>query len=637
MAVLLLTGCGLYSKLRVGRAGAKPMPGQAEAYEEGSRIRTVLDQIRHMVHWNGSNRSLTRVRALLRSNEFYLIPLALGVGVFAGAVVTLMSEIAQIAHVLIYGIPIDVRLSANAFVKPWVALTAPVGGGILLGIMERYRRRWKISGAVDPIEANALRGGLLSLRDSFVVSSQTLISNGCGASVGLEAGYTQIGSGAASLIGQFFHLRRNDLRLIVGCGSAAAIAAAFGAPITGAFYACELIVGVYSVGSAAPILAASLAGAITAQWLGGAPYSLEVLGVRAVGVEQYLALLVLALIASAVGIAVMRSSSVFERFFIQKWIPVWIRPAMGGLCVGGFAIVTPQVLAAGHGAMLLDLHQEMAIGLIALIIALKVVSCLISLGSGFRGGLFFASLFVGSLIGKFFAAVLLLWAPDLAVDPMVSMLTGMATLGVAIVGGPLTMSFLVLEMTRNVDVTAVVLAACIVTSICVRSLFGHSFSTWRLHLRGETIRSANDVGWLRNLTVERMMRTDVGKVPSTATIAACRREFALGSCPAVIVVNAQGGYCGLVLLPELYSGDLDTIADEIQVVELAKCTEVVLLPEMNVKSAMKLFDDAEAEVLAVITSEDSRKVVGFLSESFARRRYVEELDKVTRGVLGALT
>jgi CIC family chloride channel protein len=217
------------------------------------------------------------------------------------------------------------------------------------------------------------------------------------------------------------------------------------------------------------------------------------------------------------------------------------------------------------------------------------------------------------------------------------MLTGMATLGVAIVGGPLTMSFLVLEMTRNVDVTAVVLAACIVTSVCVRSMFGHSFSTWRLHLRGETIRSANDVGWLRNLTVERMMRTDVGKVPSTMTIAACRAEFALGSRQAIVVVNHADEYCGLVLVPELFSGDLDTIADEIQVVELVQCIDVVLLPDMNVKSAMKLFDDAEAEVLAVIESEDCRKVVGFLSESFARRRYVEEIDKATRGVLGALT
>jgi CIC family chloride channel protein len=584
-----------------------------------------------------SNRVLTALRALLRSNEFYLIPLALVIGIVAGAVVTLMSEIAQIAHVLIFGIPIDVRLSANAHINPVVAFAAPALGGLSLGIMEWWRRRLKITNAVDPIEANALRGGRLSARDSMVVSGQTLISNGCGASVGLEAGYTQIGSGAASLIGQFLNLRRNDLRLIVGCGSAAAIAAAFGAPITGAFYACELIVGVYAVASAAPILAASLAGALTAQYLGGAPYSLEVSHVGSVGLEQYLALIGLALIVSIIGILVMRSSSLFERVFAQKWLPVWIRPVIGGLCVGGLAIVTPQVLAAGHGAMVLDLHREMAIGFIATVIALKLVACLVSLASGFRGGLFFCSLFVGSLLGKFFAGVIAISGLGITVDPMVAMLTGMATLGVAIVGGPLTMSFLVLEMTRSVDVTAVVLAGCIVTSIFVRFMFGHSFSTWRLHLRGETIRSANDVGWLRNLTVERMMRTDVGKVPSTTTIAACRREFALGSRQAVVVVNNTDDYCGLVLLPDLFSGELDTIADEIQVVELAKYTDIVLLPEMNIKTAMKLFDDAEAEVLAVLESAESRKVIGFLSETHARRRYVEEIDQATRGVLGALS
>ncbi|WP_407176088.1 chloride channel protein [Bradyrhizobium sp. STM 3562] len=597
----------------------------------------MLAQIAQIIDRKSSNRVLTRLRALLRSNEFYLIPLALVVGVVAGAIVTLMSEIAQIAHVLIYGIPIDVRLSANAWVNPATAMIAPAIGGLSLGIMEWLRRRWKIANAVDPIEANALRGGRLSLRDSMVVSGQTLVSNGCGASVGLEAGYTQIGSGAASLLGQVLNLRRNDLRLIVGCGAAGAIAAAFGAPITGAFYACELIVGVYSVGSAAPILAASLSAALTAQYLGGAPYSLEVPHVNSVGLEQYLALIALALISAAIGIAVMRSSVWFERIFAHPKLPVWIRPVIGGLCVGGLAIVTPQVLAAGHGAMVLDLHREMAIGFIATVIALKVIACLISLSSGFRGGLFFASLFVGSLLGKFYAAVVQASGLDIAVDPLVAMLTGMATLGVAIVGGPLTMSFLVLEMTRSVDVTAVVLAACIVTSIFVRFMFGHSFSTWRLHLRGETIRSANDVGWLRNLTVERMMRADVGKVPSTTSIAACRREFVLGSRPAIVVVNNSDDYCGLVLLPELFSGELDSIADEIQVVELARYADVSLLPEMNVKTAMKIFDDAEAEVLAVLESENSRKVIGFLTESYARRRYVEEIDQATRGVLGALS
>src|SRR5207245_9892320 len=108
-----------------------------------------------------------------------------------------------------------------------------------------------------------------------------------------------------SLLGEVLNLRRKELRLIVGCGAAGAIAAAFGAPITGAFYAYELIVGVYSVASAAPILAASLSAALTAQWLGGAPYSLEVAHVGAVGIETYLALIGLALIVSAVGLVVL--------------------------------------------------------------------------------------------------------------------------------------------------------------------------------------------------------------------------------------------------------------------------------------------------------------------------------------------
>ncbi len=106
--------------------------------------------------------------------------------------------------------------------------------------------------AVDPIEANALYGGRMSLNDSLIVVAQTMVSNGVGASVGLEAGYTQIGSALASRLGRSFRLRRNDLRLLVGCGAAGAIAAAFNAPLTGAFYAFELVIGTYSLATLAP-------------------------------------------------------------------------------------------------------------------------------------------------------------------------------------------------------------------------------------------------------------------------------------------------------------------------------------------------------------------------------------------------
>ena len=573
------------------------------------------------------------LRAKVRANEFFLVFLAVVLGVGSGFVVTLMSELAQLAHVLIYGIRIDVRLSANDVINPWVAGAALSVGGLILGLMEWYRRRRKISAAVDPVEANALRGGRLSLRDSLIVSFQTLISNGCGASVGLEAGYTQIGSGLASLGGRFFNLRRSDLRIIVGSGAAAAIAAAFNAPLTGAFYACELIVGTYSVASAAPILAAAISATLVVRWLGTNTYSLNVPDLVIGDLRQYGLMLVLACVVSGIGIFVMRAAPHVERVFGHKLLPIWLRPVLGAVCVAALASLSPQVLGAGHGAMVLDLSRDMLPSHIALLIVLKLSACLISLASGFRGGLFFASLFIGSLIGKLFATLLHAYAPVLAfhVDPNVSALTAMACLGVAVVGGPLTMSFLVLEMTHNLELTAGVLASCLVTSMVVRQFFGHSFSTWRLHLRGETIRGAHDVGWLRSLTVSRLMRTDVKTAPRRTTVEVCRRLHPLGSSRAVFLLDEDGHYAGTVLLADLFSSDYDVGADTREVATLAKYLETTLTPSMNIKVAMACFDKAESEILPV-RDEGTKDLLGFLTESFARRRYVEEINRATEEV-----
>jgi CIC family chloride channel protein len=244
-----------------------------------------------------------QIRTLIRGSEVLLVLIAVLVGIMAGGLVTLMSQISQLAHMLLYGIPVDERLSATARVTLPIAFIAPVGGGLLLGATEIWRRWSKAQYPVDPVEANALRGGRMSLRDSLVVSVQTLISNGCGASVGLEAGYTQIGAGLASRLGIWLNLRRSDLRILVGCGAAGAIAAAFGAPLTGAFYAFELIIGVYSISNVAPILAASLSAYLTSQALAGAPYALHAAPVAPLHPSHYLAILVLGLAASALGVA----------------------------------------------------------------------------------------------------------------------------------------------------------------------------------------------------------------------------------------------------------------------------------------------------------------------------------------------
>ena len=573
-----------------------------------------------------------RLRGVIRGREGWLVVIAGLVGVAAGLAVALLGTISDHLHRVLFGLQGE-RLSAVAQIRQ--GLGAPIVGGLILGALTRLWVRRRSQPPIDPVEANALHGGRLSMRDSLWVTFQTLLSNGFGASVGLEAAYAQMGGGLASKLGVALRLRRNDLRVLVGCGCAGAIGAAFGAPLTGAFYAFELIVGAYSVANVAPILTASVVGVLTTRALRAVSYSVNLPPAAPMALQDYLVMIALGVLCAALGVLIMRMVSWVEKGFELTRLPRAFRPAVGGLFVAGLALISPQVLAAGHGALRMDLPAKLGMGALALLIGLKVLASTISLGSGFRGGLFFASLFLGALIGKLFAVAMATFIPSIAVDPTICVLVGMATLAVAVVGGPLTMSFLVLETTGDFAVTAIVLAASVVTSLVVRETFGYSFSTWRLHLRGETIRGAIDVGWMRSLTVGRMMRREPETIPGDASLAEMRRRYPLGSTTRVVVVDGDGRYQGIALITEAFATADDPSDDaRLTVADIAHWRDTPLTPDMNVKEAMAIFDRSESEALAVVENRESLKVLGLLTEGFALRRYAEELDKARQGLAG---
>jgi CIC family chloride channel protein len=200
------------------------------------------------------------LRALVRAHEWSFTLLGALIGAIAGLVVAAMSFAVTLLHAVLFGVGAGQRLSSLTALDPALALLVPTIGGLAFGAAMHALGRWRPAREIDPIEANALHGGRMSVTGSLLVALQTVWSSGVGASVGLEAGYTQLASGLASRIGQAFHLRRQDLRLLVGCGAAGAIAGAFGAPLAGAFYAFELIIGGYSIASLAPVGIAALLG-----------------------------------------------------------------------------------------------------------------------------------------------------------------------------------------------------------------------------------------------------------------------------------------------------------------------------------------------------------------------------------------
>jgi CIC family chloride channel protein len=569
------------------------------------------------------------LRALVRGDEVWLAVLASLIGLAAGLIVVGINETTLLMHRVLFALDNDGHMSGVLRLNPWRAVLVPSLGGLVLGLFGLLAIRIRPGRPVDPIEANALYGGRMSFRDSVIVMLQTVLSNGVGASIGLEAGYTQIGSAVASKLGRAFRVRRQDMRVLVGCGAAGAIGAAFDAPIAGAFYAFELVIGTYALVNLAPVTLASICAILVTHVLGSAAPSLSIDLPPGIGGFDYVPILGLGVVSALVGIAIMRAVTLAESLFRRSRLPVWVRPAVGGLIVGLMALITPSVMSAGHMAMRLGLDAQFGMQQVALMLVLKALASAVSIGSGFRGGLFFASLYLGVLTGTLCGDLLSLVTSN-SLSPVVCALICMSAVAVAIVGGPLTMVFLALESTGSLPLTSAVLAASVVSSLTVRRIFGYSFATWRFHLRGESIRSAVDVGWMRNLTVGRMMRREVRTVRIDTALAAVRRDFPLGSAHRVIVVDQSGGYAGLVMVPELHSTDSDVE----RLSQLLHYPDIVLRPQMTVREAVSLFETGEADALAVVDDIQRRQVIGELTEQHALRRYSEELDRSRKELSG---
>ncbi|MEW6254844.1 MAG: chloride channel protein [Pseudomonadota bacterium] len=586
------------------------------------------DQVFEISAREARGQILGRLVSLSVRREIVLVLLACVVGVLAGSGATLMSITAHWLHALLFSTGPGGFLSATPDLTSTYMYFVPAVGGLLIGLYALVVKRLRPTPVVDPIEANALEGGKMSLLDSVILSSQTVLGNGFGASVGMEAGYTQWGSGIASAIGQKLNLRRSDLRVLVGCGAAGGIAAAFHAPLAGAFYAFELIIGVYAIPHVAPVMAAALLGYLSAQMLGVVGTPIIIPHVPDIVASDYLLYLLLGFVGAALAILVMRLMTLVEQGFSRSGLPAPLRPVAGGLAVGALALVSPQVLASGESAIHIQVDSAITLS-VALILALKILAAACSLGSGFRGGLFSAALFLGSMMGKLFAGVVLLAAPFVHIDPVVAAVVGMAALAVGIVGGPATMTFLVLEATSNLAIAGLVLVAAIACSLTVRLCFGYSFSTWRMHLRGESIRGAHDVGILRELTVARLMQADPPVFPAGGQVADLRARFRDTSVRVVALVDERGAYAGIVRLLTALSADPATPASA-----LAICADCAVQPGMSVQDALRRFEGTQTPVLAVTDGTAQNRPVGMLDEAGALLAYAQALERQRRTLFG---
>jgi chloride channel protein, CIC family len=270
----------------------------------------------------------------VRARESSLIVLAALVGAIAGLVVSAMGTGVDGLHRAFFQLDPGVRLSGLLRLDPVLAISVPLGGGIVFGISRELIARWRPEREIDPIEANALHGGRMSLLGSIIVAAQTVWSSGVGASVGLEAGYTQLASGIASRLGMAFRLRRADLRILVGCGAAGGIAGAFGAPLAGAFYGFELIIGGYSPNSLAPVAVSALLGYLVAHALAPAEIGVVAPGLMIVATHDLVIAAAIGLLCALAGILMMRGVALCEALFVRLNLRLALRRRLADFSSG---------------------------------------------------------------------------------------------------------------------------------------------------------------------------------------------------------------------------------------------------------------------------------------------------------------
>ncbi|HLN24072.1 MAG TPA: chloride channel protein [Patescibacteria group bacterium] len=574
-------------------------------------------------------------RHRLRNNELALIALCAPLGAVVGLAVVAMHEVVSWLHVVDFGLPAGSYLSTGVSIAPDRLTLVPAAGGLLLGLLALLGHRFRPHEIVDPVEANAIHGGRMSLIDSMRLAAATIISNAAGASLGMEAAYSQMGSGLLSSVGQWLKLRRADRRIFVAAGAAAAIAAAFNAPLAGAFYAFELVLGSYSPAALAQVATASLAGTLVMRaTIGVAPIFLVHAPALEVHHWEYPLFALLGIAAAGVGIATMRAATWCETALRNLPAPNWLRPAIGGAMLSAIAGIFPQVLGAGHGAIqALFETSPMFLALASLLLA-KMAASAISIGAGFRGGLFSSSLFLGCLFGATLSQAMSLFAPWLASQQMIFMLVGMGAVAASIVGAPVTMVLLVLEVTGDFEVALGVLAGVITAASVTRYTFGYSFATWRFHQRGKTIRSAHDIGWIAEMTVAGLVRDDARTIRQDVPLLQLRQQVPLGSRSRVFAIDDGGGYVGIIDVDVAHDPDIDDAAAGLVAGDLASGRDHYLLPEMDVRCALDRFEEAEIEALPVLADARDRQVVGYVTEAYALRRYAHEMERRRNAELG---
>jgi CIC family chloride channel protein len=563
--------------------------------------------LRH--HWK---KALAIRERLGFSEETFHLIMAGAVGVIGGFTNFLFAQCIDQVQILVFGHKGDLVEMGEALPHWWQLFLIPTIGGFTAGLILFWGSKlFKRQGTTHFLEVVVAGDGRLPFRSALIKSFSSLISIGTGASIGREGGITQITAMLASKWGQVAKWQPYRLRLLVACGAASGLAAAYNAPVAGAIFASQIVLGNFSMNLFAPVVFSSvIATVVSRNFLSVKPYVVPTF--EFTRVTQLPWFLLLGILSGVLGVFFLRLLRRSEEEFENLKLPLYARLALGGVLVGMIAIVYPQVWGNGYSVINRILEEQFTIRVLFAIFVAKWLATIISVGSGHVGGVFTPTFFFGAALGALFGMTLhrIGWAHDLPTGTFA--LVGMCSVLSATTRSPLLAMIMVFEISLNYSLMPALMTGGVISTIVARRLYPESIYTQPLRQKGitpgeEPLRA----GAATEQTIGDIMRAPVPPVKENTTLREVGARFLTNSNNFLPVVDKDNHLTGVVALHDLkehlHTGrELDIVI----AFDVMRPPPPALTPNQRLQDALPTLLASEQQNIPVVSSYMENKLVG---------------------------
>jgi CIC family chloride channel protein len=501
----------------------------------------------------------------------------------------------------------------------WGRLITPAVGGLAAGLVLFWGLRLAgKQGASNILEVVVSGNGRLPMRTAMVKALSSLVSIGTGASIGREGSITQVAATFASKFGQLFKWPPYRLRLMIACGAASGMAAAYNAPVAGSIFAAHIVLGSFSMNLFAPVIFSAVVATMVSRYFFGFEPFYKVPAFNFTFFSQLPWFVVLGLFSGLLSAGFLKLIKVSEDLFGKMNAPIYWRMALGGLIVGALAILFPAVWGNGYGAITTILHEPHSHWELMGLFCAKFIAILACVGAGMVGGVFTPTLFLGAALGSLFGLILtqLGWT---SMPTGAFAMVGMGSVLAGVIHAPLLAMIMIFEISLNYSIMPPLMLACAVSTLVARGLHAESIYTEPLRQKGIAANPDQErFGEATETFVGEIMREPVPPVRDNVGFQTIAERFLTSTNNFIPVTDETQRLIGMVALHDmkeyLHSGHE---MNGVIAYDLMRDAPETLTPNQKLVDAFSTLLQSELRNVPVVNNRVENRLVGSVLRSEA--------------------